>query len=63
MAKKVVHKFKRQFDYNYRNYRTDLSNDTEYNLKVTEPGQAVSIKKLVERYEKNKRRISDFGTL
>ena len=29
--------------------------EKDYNLKITEPGQAISVKKLVERYEKGNR--------
>lgn len=41
--------------YDYKKYRTDRSEDKEYTKKVTEPGQAISVKNLVERYEKGQR--------
>lgn len=47
--------YKQRNGYNYEDYVTDMSEDEDYNLKVTEPGQAISIKQLVERYEKGRK--------
>lgn len=48
-------KYKQRNGYDFKKYRTDTKKDPDYNLKVTEPGQAISIKQLVERYEKGRK--------
>lgn len=66
MAKKEKDsRFTYQMRHGYKShpYVHTKEEDPEYFKKITEPGQAISIKKLVERYEKNRRRQTDFGTL
>ncbi len=48
-------KFKFKSNYDPSLYRTDTKTDKNWNLKVTEPGQSISVRKLVERYEKGTR--------
>ena len=52
-VKKVNYRCKNGYD--YKKTLPDFSKDNDYNLKVTEPGQAISVRKLVERYEKGQR--------
>lgn len=64
-SKKIDPRFNVQLKCRYKAhpYIPNKKDDPEYFIKITEPGQAISIKKLVERYEKNRRKQSDFGTL
>jgi len=49
---KIRYKLKDRYD--YTKYRTDRSKDEAYNEKVTVPGQSISIKELMDRYEKGR---------
>ena len=55
MKKEKQKHYKQRNGYDYKEYRTDMSKNKDYNLIVTEPGQAISVRKLVERYEKGQR--------
>lgn len=56
MAKtKQMDKYKQRNGYDYRRYVTKPEDIPGYFEKVTEPGQAVSIKTLYERYEKRRK--------
>ena len=55
MKKQKTKTYKQRNGYDHKKYVSDMSKDKDYNLKVTEPGQAISVKKLVERYEKGQR--------
>lgn len=46
--------YKQRNGYDYKQWRSDKSDDEAYNLKVTQPNQSISIKKLYERYEKRR---------
>lgn len=46
--------YKQRNGYDHKKYLTDRSKEPGYNLKVTEPGQAISVKNLIERYERGR---------
>ena len=50
-----VKRYKQKNGYDNKQWITDQSKNADYKLKITEPGQAISVKKLVERYEKGQR--------
>lgn len=65
-SKKIDPRFQFQQRTGYKSHPKKMTrkSNPDYFIKVTEPGQVISVKKLVERYEKqNRRRQSDFGVL